>query len=67
MGEIGYASIADVKSANGVQSYKTTANGLIAVHKRNSAGSYYWKYYRYQVIGGVAAYYYTGSTSKWED
>ncbi len=66
MGQFHYSSIEEMKRDNGVKSHKNTADGLVAIHKRNSVGSYYWKYYRYTVLAGVPGYYYTGSTSTYQ-
>lgn len=69
MGQHFYASIDDILKDNGVTSFKETSDGLVAIHKRNTVGGYYWKYYRfYENIAGVrnAGYYYTGSTCKLE-
>ncbi len=68
-GQVHYASIADILQYKKVKTYRTTSEGLVAVHKRNSVGSYYWDYYRYYeniFDSSEAGYYYTGSTSKFE-
>jgi len=71
MAQVHYATIPELLKAKGVKSYRQTFAGLVAVHKRNSVGDYYWDYYRYYTkaeypAGGGDGYYFTGSTSKWE-
>lgn len=68
-GQFHYASIDEIMKDNGVKTFKETDDGLVAIHKRNGAGTYYWKYYRfYENVFNAAGmgYYYAGSTSKFE-
>jgi hypothetical protein len=69
MGQFHYNTLEEILKDNGVKSCKQTLAGLIAIHKRNSVGGYYWKYFKFHSHyepGYEDGYYYSGSTERFE-